>query len=173
MENKQAKAWAVAQNITVSIDLIEAAKTHLKFLDAVEHRNRFLFEDDVLQRAVYRYNAFWLPLLAKHEENPVSDESLVVPLDCELIWHCHRLNPVRYKFDCEKLFGRILTNHNVMSSIQATSKSTSEEIWSKMYPAEPYELDLERPLQKSSQIEKFTRYDLIAAVKRQTGFTYQ
>ncbi|XP_074295152.1 glycine-rich domain-containing protein 1-like [Silene latifolia] len=178
MENKQAKAWAVAQNITMSIDLIQAAKTHLKFLDAVEHRNHFLFEDHALQRAVYRYNAFWLPLLAKHEENAVSDESLVVPLDCELIWHCHRLNPVRYKFDCEKLFGRLLTNHKVMSSIQATSNSTSVEIWNKLYPEEPYEFELERPfsgdtLQKNSQTEKFTSYDLIAAVKRQTGFTYQ
>ncbi|XP_074302590.1 glycine-rich domain-containing protein 2-like [Silene latifolia] len=178
MEKEQVNAWAVAQNISVSIDLVEAAKTHLKFLDALEHRNRFLFEDHALQRAVYRYNAFWLPLLAKHEENPVSEEALIVPLDCELIWHCHRLNPVRYKFDCEKLFGRILTNHKVMSSIQATSKSTSEDIWSKLYPEEPYELDLERPfseesLQKSSQTQKFTNYDLIAAVKRQIGFTYQ
>ncbi|XP_074301792.1 glycine-rich domain-containing protein 1-like [Silene latifolia] len=178
MEKEQVKAWAVAQNISVSIDLVEAAKTHLKFLDALEHRNRFLFEDHALQRAVYRYNAFWLPLLAKHEENPVSEEALIVPFDCELIWHCHRLNPVRYKFDCEKLFGRILTNHKVMSSIQATSKSTSEDIWSKLYPEEPYELDLERPfseesLQKSSLTQKITNYDLIAAVKRQTGFTYQ
>lgn len=42
-----------------------------------------------------RYNAFWLPLLAKHSENPVSEDPIVVPLDCEWIWHCHRLNPVR------------------------------------------------------------------------------
>lgn len=41
-----------------------------------------------------RYKACWLPLLAKHCECGVTDGSLYVPLDCEWIWHCHRLNPV-------------------------------------------------------------------------------
>ncbi|KAL9229519.1 hypothetical protein vseg_004977 [Gypsophila vaccaria] len=178
MEKAQVSEWAEAQKIRVSVDLVEAAKTHLKFLAAVDHRNRFLYEDETLQRAIYRYNAFWLPLLAKHSKNPVSEDPLVVPLDCELIWHCHRLNPLRYKVDCQKLYGRILTNHKVISSIEATSKSATEEIWNKMYPEEPYELDLRRPfsedvLKTRSENIKFTSYDLIAAVKRQMNFTYQ
>ncbi|KAK9670141.1 hypothetical protein RND81_13G180500 [Saponaria officinalis] len=178
MEKEQVKEWAEAQKITVSVDLVEAAKTHMKFLAAVNYRNRFLFEDDTLQRAVYRYNAFWLPLLAKHLKSPVSEEPLVVPLDCELIWHCHRLNPIQYKIDCQRLYGRILTNHKVISSIQTTSKSSTEAIWNKMYPDEPYELDLLRPfsedvMKNRSENDKFTNYDLIAAVKRQMNFTYQ
>jgi len=43
---------------------------------------------------VFRYKYCWLPLLAKHVESPVTENPLVVPLDCEWIWHCHRLNPV-------------------------------------------------------------------------------
>jgi len=43
---------------------------------------------------VFRYKYCWLPLLAKHTESPVTENPLVVPLDCEWIWHCHRLNPV-------------------------------------------------------------------------------
>ncbi|KAK9678359.1 hypothetical protein RND81_11G206500 [Saponaria officinalis] len=177
MDKEQQKEWAEAQKIAVSFDLVEAAKKHLLFLAAVD-RNRHLYEDHVLQRAIYRYNAYWLPLLAKHLKNPVSEDPLVVPLDCEWIWHCHRLNPIRYKFDCEKLYGRILGYHNVVSSIQASSKSKIEEIWNKMYPEEPYELDINRPfsedvMQNGPQNEKFTSYDLLAAVKRQIPFTFQ
>ena len=44
----------------------------------------------------FRYYSCWLPLLAKHSECPFFEGPLVVPLDCEWIWHCHRLNPVGF-----------------------------------------------------------------------------
>ncbi|KAL2904120.1 Glycine-rich domain-containing protein 2 [Bienertia sinuspersici] len=176
MEKEQEREWAEAQKIVVSTDLITAAKNQLKFLAAVD-RNRYLYEGLALEWAIYRYNAYWLPLLAKHLEKPVSDEPLVVPLDCEWIWHCHRLSPVRYKYDCEKLFGRVLGNHNIISSFHGTSKSKTEKIWNSMYPEEPYELDHNRHFsdisQKSVQSENFTSYDLVSAVKRQVSFCYQ
>ncbi|KAL9229466.1 hypothetical protein vseg_004929 [Gypsophila vaccaria] len=177
MEMVQQNEWAEAQKIKFSLDLIEAAKKMLKFLLTVD-QHRFLYEDFALQRAIYRYNAFWLPLLAKHVESPVSEGPLVVPLDCEWVWHCHRLNPLRYKMDCLKLFGRFLDNGNVMSTVQATSKSATEKVWGQMYPEEPFELDLtrsypEEALQTCSQNPKFTTYDLMDAVKRQIRFTYQ
>ncbi|KAL2931355.1 Glycine-rich domain-containing protein 1 [Bienertia sinuspersici] len=235
MKMEQAREWAKAQSITLSVDLVTAAKNQLKFLAAVD-RKRYLYEGPALERAIYRcdlgdrgvefggvgcglvgwvwfdggddrvmklekavlysnvslgftrliiawhatlrYNAFWLPLLAKNVEDPVSDDPLVVPLDCEWIWHCHRLNPVRYKSDCEKLFGRILGNHSVISSIHGTSTSKSEEIWNAMYPEEPYELDYNKLIVgdvsfKNTQCENFTTYDLVSAVKRQVPFYYQ
>ncbi|KAL9241671.1 hypothetical protein vseg_015754 [Gypsophila vaccaria] len=174
MEKEQAREWAEAQAVTFSVDLVVAAKKVLKFLALVD-QNRHLYDDNVLHRAVYRYNAFWLPLLAKHMENPVcGEEPLVVPLDCEWIWHCHRLNPLRYKSDCEKIFGKILSNRNTMSTAEATSKSATEEIWNKMYHGEPYELDMNRPFSGFElKNQKFTGYDLVAAVKRQISFTYQ
>lgn len=46
--------------------------------------------------ADFRYNACWLPLLAKHSESQITKGPLVIPLDCEWIWHCHRLNPVGF-----------------------------------------------------------------------------
>ncbi|XP_074275365.1 glycine-rich domain-containing protein 1-like [Silene latifolia] len=178
MEKMQKKEWAEAQKIVVSVDLVEAAKKQLKFLAAVD-RNRYLHEEDhALKWAIYRYNACWLPLLAKHLENPVSEDPLVVPLDCEWIWHCHRLSPIRYKVDCQKLYGTILGNRNVISSVQATSKNATEEIWNKLYPDEPYELDINRPfsediIKNHPDNNKFTSYDLVAAVKRQSSFTFQ
>uniref|UniRef100_A0A803MNM7 Glycine-rich protein n=1 Tax=Chenopodium quinoa TaxID=63459 RepID=A0A803MNM7_CHEQI len=177
MEKEQEIEWAKAQNIAVTVDLLEAAKKQLEFL-AVVDRNRYLYESPALEWAIYRYNAFWLPLLAKHSENAVSEDLLVVPIDCEWIWHCHRLNPVRYKSDCEERFGRILGNHNIISSVQGKSKSKTEELWNKMYPEESYELDCNRSfpgdsLQRNVQSEKFISYDLVSAVKRQVPFSFQ
>lgn len=177
MDKEQEREWAEAQKIQVSVNLLEAANKQLKFLATVD-RNRYLYEGPALDWAIYRYNAYWLPLLAKHSENPLCEEPLVVPFDCEWIWHCHRLNPVRYKLDCEKLYGRILDSHNVVSSVQESSKGRTEEIWKTMYPEEPYELQLNKPvsgdaLPKTSESENFTSYDLISAVRRQIPFTFQ
>ncbi|KAL6580837.1 hypothetical protein OROMI_006760 [Orobanche minor] len=65
---------------------------------------------------IERYNVFWLPLLANHSESRLLEGPLVVPLDCEWIWHYHRLNPVRYKSDYDEFYGKILDNQNVVSS---------------------------------------------------------
>ncbi|CAH1422681.1 unnamed protein product [Lactuca virosa] len=101
-------------------------------------RNCWLYQGQALQWAIYRYNACWLPLLAKHSESKITEGPLVVPLDCEWIWHCHRLNLVRYKSDYEKFYGSILDNSNVVSSInQRTSRKEIEETWNKLYPNDP------------------------------------
>ncbi|XP_075634017.1 glycine-rich domain-containing protein 2-like [Castanea sativa] len=107
----------------------------------------------------------------------MSEVPLVVPLDCEWVWHCHRLNPVQYKTDCEKLYGRILDNSNVVSSVQGKCRQT-EEIWNRMYPKEPYNFNItcalsENVSQMLSGLEKYTKYDLVSAVKRQSPFFYQ
>lgn len=172
--------------------------------------------------SIFRYKYCWLPLLAKYTEPAFSEAPLVVPLDCEWIWHCHRLNPVWashitktlraaflfsatyiffllcarlgngnkswflplvsfqlcYKIDCEKLYGRILDNVNVVSSVEGTCSKHTEEIWNNIYPNEPYEFETSS-FNKTSEAEnilghsKSTDYDLVSAVKRQTPFFYQ
>ncbi|PON38888.1 Glycine-rich domain-containing protein-like [Parasponia andersonii] len=177
MALEQELEWIEAQKIGISLDLVAAAKRQLQFLAAVD-RNRFLYEGPILNRAIYRYNVCWLPLLAKHSDTPVSEGPLVVPLDCEWIWHCHRLNPVRYKSDCEELYGRIFDNCNVVSSLEKTCQRATEEIWKSLYPEEPYILDLNRASSEDIServyaLEKWTKYDLVSAVKRQNPFFYQ
>ncbi|KAK6923876.1 Glycine-rich domain-containing protein-like, partial [Dillenia turbinata] len=169
--------WIEAQKIEISKDLVAAAKQQLLFLATVD-RNRWLYEGPGLQRAIYRYNAFWLPLLAKASESSVLEGPLVVPLDCEWIWHCHRLNPVQYKSDCEQFYGRILDNCNVLSTIQKISCKETEEIWNQLYPEEPYVIDASRALSedisdKLSATKNFSKYDFVSAVKRQAPFFYQ
>uniref|UniRef100_A0A2P2LCG4 Glycine-rich domain-containing protein 1 n=1 Tax=Rhizophora mucronata TaxID=61149 RepID=A0A2P2LCG4_RHIMU len=172
-EMEQELEWLEAQKIALSLDLVGAAKEQLLFLAAVD-RNRFLYEGPALDRAIYRYNAFWLPLLARHSESPVSEGPLVVPLDCEWVWHCHRLNPVRYKSDCEELYGRVLDNVNVVSSIKGTCRRQTVELWNRFYPEEPYDFDFRASSHDTSvELEKCTIYDLVSAVKRQSPFFYQ
>ncbi|EEF35141.1 DNA binding protein, putative [Ricinus communis] len=176
MEKEQELVWVEAQKIGISIDLLAAAKQQLLFLAAVD-KNRWLYDGPTLDHAIYRYNVCWLPLLAKHSESPVFEGPLVIPLDCEWVWHCHRLNPVRYKNDCEEFYGRILDYSNVVSSLKGICRKHTEEIWSRMYPDEPYDFDLRKVYcatnEKTLGVEKCTTYDLVSAVKRQSPFYYQ
>ncbi|TXG60033.1 hypothetical protein EZV62_014606 [Acer yangbiense] len=177
MEKQHELEWREAQKIEISVELVAAAKQQLQFLAAVD-RNRWLYQGPALQKAIYRYNACWLPLLAKYSESQISEGFLVVPLDCEWVWHCHRLNPLQYKSDSEELYGRILDNSNVVSSVKRTCARQTEEIWNKLYPEEPYNFDLtkvssEYSSAEPSELEKYTKYDLVSAVRRQSPFFYQ
>jgi hypothetical protein len=85
---------------------------------------------------------------------------------------------VQYKSDCEELYGRILDNSNVVSSIQGTCKRQTEEIWNRLYPEEPYNFNItqafsENISEKLPGVQKYTKYDLVSAVKRQSPFFYQ
>ncbi|GAV72026.1 LOW QUALITY PROTEIN: DUF1399 domain-containing protein, partial [Cephalotus follicularis] len=173
MENQQNVEWAKAQKIIISEDLVAAAKQQLKFL-AVVDRNRHLYSGPALDQAIYRYKYCWLPLLAKHGDSQVSGP-LVVPLDCEWVWHCHRLNPVRYQNDCKQFYGRILDNKNVLSSVDETFHNETVAIWDKMFPSEPYELNVSIQRVAKDTIGAFgtTDYDLVWAVQRQSSFFYQ
>ncbi|KAL0450087.1 UNVERIFIED_CONTAM: Glycine-rich domain-containing protein 1 [Sesamum latifolium] len=53
MEREQELEWEEAQSTEISVDLVSAAKTQLKFLAAVD-RNRWLYEGPGLDRAIYR-----------------------------------------------------------------------------------------------------------------------
>ncbi|KAF5791506.1 putative Glycine-rich domain-containing protein [Helianthus annuus] len=174
MDMEQESEWNAAQNISISENLLDAAKRQLQFLQVVD-RNRWLYQGPALQWAIYRYNACWLPLLAKHSDSPITEGPLVVPLDCEWVWHCHRLNPVRYKSDCEEFYEKILDNCNVASSVQGISKSETEEIWNKLYPDEPYDFDMTRAFSTEAvyKTQSFSKYDFALAIERQSPFYYQ
>ncbi|MFS7962039.1 putative Glycine-rich domain-containing protein [Helianthus anomalus] len=112
MEKCEDLEWVEAQKIVITTDLVTATKRHLKFLKAV-HDNGKLYNGCVLERAVFRYKYCWLPLLAKYtSRSKISEWRLVVPLDCEWIWHCDRLNPV----SC------LTTNENLVHQYVKTTK---------------------------------------------------
>ncbi|XP_048616478.1 uncharacterized protein LOC106353816 isoform X2 [Brassica napus] len=163
--------WLEAQKIEISIDLIAESKKHLQFLGVVDC-NQLLYDGPALKRAIYRYNVYWLPLLAKHSESSsICEGPLVPPFDCEWVWHCHRLNPVRYKSDCEEFYGRVLDNSGILSSANGSCKLQTEKLWKRLYPMESYDLDLDKAISEPiSPLEKCTTYDLVSAAKRQSSF---
>ncbi|XP_031385118.1 glycine-rich domain-containing protein 2-like isoform X2 [Punica granatum] len=173
-DNTQELDWSKAQGVVITVDLVKAAKRQLQFLAAVDSAH-CLYDGPALDHAIDRYKYCWLPLLAKHALSPITTEPLVVPLDCEWIWHCHRLNPVQYKIDCEEIYGRILDNQNVLSSIiEGTSMRQTERLWNHMYPTESYHFEqCCQSLMGTNCInmgaQRF-KYDLTAAVKRQCSF---
>ncbi|CAL5188619.1 unnamed protein product [Lathyrus oleraceus] len=127
MESSQHVAeWNEVQRIAISVDLVDVAKKQLEFLADVDI-NHHLYDGPVLDRTIYRYHDCWLPVLAKYSESRISEGPLVVPLDCEWIWHCHRLNPVKYKLDCEELYGYVRDSFDVVSTAQGIVGSQVEK----------------------------------------------
>lgn len=65
-----------------------------------------------------------------------------------------------------------------MSSVQGTSKRSTEEIWNKLYPDEPYDFDMTRAhstefSEALYKTQRFSQYDFTLAVERQSPFFYQ
>ncbi|XP_076881936.1 glycine-rich domain-containing protein 1-like [Bidens hawaiensis] len=176
MDRQLNREWVEAQQIVISTNLIAAAKKHLQFLEVV-HKYGELFDGPLLEKAIFRYKYHWLPLLSEHtESSQLPKIPLVVPLDCEWIWHCHRLNPVRYMVDFIELFGKILDpDCVVVSSIDGACKKQTEDIWKKKYPQEAYELEFgfKNDNQTLSANLQSTNYDLVAAVTRQSSFFHK
>lgn len=80
---------------------------------------------------------------------------------------------MRYKSDCEEFYGRVLDNSGIESSANGSCKLQTEKLWKRLYPIEPYDLDLDKAISEPNDIsplEKCTTYDLVSAAKRQSSF---
>ncbi|XP_024524999.1 glycine-rich domain-containing protein 1-like, partial [Selaginella moellendorffii] len=166
LSENQLNEWRKAQEIAVSLDVVAAAKSQLEFLSLV-HANFRLFESPVLERAIERYQYCCLPLLAN------SSGTFVPPLDCNWIWHCHRLNPVQYAEDCKRLFGKIVAGPSLAR--HESDLQQSANTWASNFPDEPYTLDIYGGDLTRRYTERATNisYDLAEAALRQKSFYYQ
>ena len=80
---------------------------------------------------------------------------------------------MRYKTDCEELYGRVLDNSGVLSSVNGSCNLQTENLWKRLYPMEPYDLDSDKAISEPVLEKRTTTYDLVSAVKRQCPFYYQ
>ena len=159
------------KTIVFSTDLVNGALNHLEFLKEVNSSKKILLSENLLRKAVYRYENIWLPYLASFNSD---DIRLVPPLDVEIIWHSHMLCPIEYNADCIKMFGKILSHHNLENSQRLKQKQSTKAEWSKRFSVSFDYLD-------SNSVNEFEfkhfsskiKYDLIAACKRQLEFYYQ
>ena len=155
--------------IDFGVNLHQAAIFHLEFLHLIGKRVELLDAGGQhMHFAVQRYERQWLPLAVKY-----NDILLSAPLDIELIWHCHMLNPAAYQEDCCNVVGR-LVDHTVMDDDRRRkSLQESRVLWRHEYPSVPFEADgLISPWFDSNFRSKL-RYQLELAVERLKVFSYQ
>uniref|UniRef100_A0A1I7X1F0 DUF309 domain-containing protein n=1 Tax=Heterorhabditis bacteriophora TaxID=37862 RepID=A0A1I7X1F0_HETBA len=90
------------------------------FLRMIDRKAPLLYEPDVVNQAIRRYETYWLPMQAAHP-----DMNVIPPLDVHWVWHTHMLSPIHYQEDCEAICGSVI-DHKLLSSdeIQKSTLST-------------------------------------------------
>ena len=76
------------------IDIVEEAKKHYEFIQQLNFTPS-VFHPNNIKLAIIRYERYWLPFARNYP-----NEILIAPLDIELIWVVHILNPMSYERDC-------------------------------------------------------------------------
>ena len=148
------------------IDLVTAAQYEYDFLRMVD-AHKALYKDAVICNALYRYEQYWLPLVAEHPK-----EFLPAPLDIEWVWHCHLLNPFQYRQDCAKIVNKVV-DHQPYKLCEA-NKPLSEKYWKEKYSNVPFDVDLNEfaPSLIDPSYEQKSLYDIAKATRRQHLFNY-
>lgn len=151
--------------IIISEDLKQSVIDHLAYLKEIYEHPEYL-QKQSREYAAYRYETFWLPLLAEN-----IDIDIVPPLDILFAWHSHMLAPISYASDCERLFQRVLPNRIRPRTVQIIK--FSEQLWTKKYNRTmPYHLDYTTNIQVIPPYTSKIKYALTQAMERQADFYY-
>lgn len=162
------------KEINFSVDLIESALNQIDFLQDVDSL-KILYSGDLLHRAIYRYETYWLPLCAKIKANGDNYRNFYPPLDVAWVWHCHLLSPTDYIEDCERLTGFIIDNVCLNREERKRKQEKTIGIWEKTFNISYDYLD-ENPIGDKRQFQSFKSrisYNLYEASNRQKSFYYQ
>ncbi len=152
-------------SIEFGVDLVTATLNQLSFLKQIDGIGH-LYEGYYFERALFRYEHIWIPLLAETEDNV----NLIPPIDVQWIWHVHMLAPIDYIKDCKYICGKVLNHYLRSEREKCIETSKSKIIWER-YSNVPFNYleDFTRPKYSRSKIE----YDLHTASLRQKSFLYQ
>ncbi|XP_045161890.2 uncharacterized protein LOC123526677 [Mercenaria mercenaria] len=156
-----------ASKLMFSIDLLPQVSKHIEFLERVAEVPD-LKDENVLRRAVYRYEKYWLPLAAVHR-----DKCLAAPLDIEWIWHCHMLSPNNYESDCISLVGVVVSHTFYNKQEREQSLQVAKNGWVQMYgdKDEPFTMEFSKlDIDAVETFRSSLSYDLVAAALRQSTF---
>ncbi|ELU09248.1 hypothetical protein CAPTEDRAFT_200727 [Capitella teleta] len=121
----------------IKTNLVDGAKRLLDLLREMQQNQDVLLHANTLKNALYRYEALWLPLLAKFQGRGF----LTPPRDVYLLWLCHMLTPEHYHTDCQNIMSKT-PKHSVRSkSDRSTGLKKCRDEWRQCYPNDPFELD--------------------------------
>lgn len=154
------------RDISLKVDLYNAASQYQNFLNRCRHHREFL-QEEFLPGILHRYEHYWLPLLAEWQQ-----ADLEPPMDIHWIWHLHMLLPGHYSQHCKEKYGRVLPHRvrlNITSTLEGLDRTRA--IWKDNYPNEPFDADLKNTKVISLNGSKLT--ELVSFAKEQTHFLYQ
>ena len=124
----------------------------------------------------FRYELFWLPLLAQNATRikkwfiPLN---VAAPLDIAWVWHVHMLSPVSYQRDCNEIVATLVDHKILVGEQRYKGLVKARTLWEKLYPEEPFEVDLTAPVCDAPDFQSRIEYDIEAACARQRVFNYQ
>lgn len=130
----------------VKLDLVELCSSHVQFLQYMHGTG---VTQNVNPKSVYRYQHFWLPMVAEYHQQGLSKtESLTPPPDIAWLWHCHRLAPAAYRKFIQqeyKIYGRtndcrssILDFNDPVQPYALGCNTFTEDFWGRLYPNEDF-----------------------------------
>ena len=117
----------------------------------------------------YRYELFWLPLAAQSSVT----EDIAAPLDIAWVWHVHMLSPISYEKDCKEVVSTLVDHKILVGKKRTRGLERARILWKKLYPSEPFEVDLTTYVRHVLDFESRIEYDITAACDRQRVFYYQ
>ena len=83
------------------------------------------------------------------------------------------LSPVNYERDCNEIVS-ILLDHKILRGEQRQKGLVkAKALWEKLYPGEPFEVDLTAAADNAQDFKSRIEYDIAAACARQRVFYYQ
>ena len=156
----------MAPEITVTINLLEAALKELQFLELIDQRPA-LYNGPHLRNSIRRYELFWLPLAAQS----YADE-IAAPLDIAWVWHVHMLAPLQYESDCTNVVSTIVDHQLMVGKQREKGLANARTLWEQLFPKEPFEVNIQSPPRVQEYTSKI-QYDIISASARQQVFYYQ
>ena len=124
----------------------------------------------------FRYELFWLPLLAQYAtrtEKWFIALNIAAPLDIAWVWHVHMLSPVSYQRDCNETVATLVDHKILVGEQRYEGLVKARALWEKLYPEEPFEVDLTAPVCDAPDFQSRIEYDIEAACARQRVFNYQ
>lgn len=159
--------FTLRSKISFSIDLVEAGIAHLDFLNEVDSLG-YLYRGELLANAIRRYEHFWLPMAASENRT-----QLAAPLDVEWAWYLHMLSPRVYDSDCQRLGSNIIDHKTFTGEQKKLALQKSQEIWQRLYPDEPFDVNPEAVSQISAAQSSELSCDLVRAAAMMRNFIYQ
>ena len=156
--------------IQLTADLVQGASDQVDFLKEINSIRDQLVNEQVLAKALYRYEKLWMPFQCQNG----GDKLMTPPLDVEFVWHCHMLCPHEYRTDCLALWGRVV-DHTILSAKERKLRNKpNRNKWECQFKVaydftEPNSINEQDFLAFKSNI----KYDIYAACQRQINFFYQ